>query len=400
MKPRGCAEDRQADRPPRSEALGRLCRIWKVFSGAKGRVGGPCVYVPERVANRPDPCIYSQFLLMNLGQPVTWDNPDVVLRGGGVEQYTYDLSTATNYDVEVTVHNASRRKAALGTEVRLGWIEFGAGGEVRHAIGSTYVDVPVWPATATAAFVWKTPTTPGHYCLDVDLEHPDDGNRSNNRGWNNTQVHQAHSEVSAPIRIFNRWPKGCPPIPEDGTAVIETPLVVGFVILGTALGAAAAAFDSAVASVGHHAHIEVAKVGYWAIAGALGGFVVGLARNLIASWWRHRRDDDAVRKEQHDRRQRERLPCDLVEIAVDSYRFQDGKGKEIDPAVMFAPEPSAWPARVEPTSFRFDEGELHRDVLLTVDSPEGPGPPAPFNISVRQGGEPTGGVTIVVERAV
>lgn len=56
----------------------RVCRLWLIIAG-KRKGGDPCVYVPERIINRPDPCLYSQFLLMQLGLPVTWDNPDVAI---------------------------------------------------------------------------------------------------------------------------------------------------------------------------------------------------------------------------------------------------------------------------------------------------------------------------------
>ena len=61
-------------------------------------------------------------------------HPDVRIFLNGVEQYTYDLTVSTVYDVEVTVHNASRDKPALGTAVDIAWIEFGAGAQTRHPI--------------------------------------------------------------------------------------------------------------------------------------------------------------------------------------------------------------------------------------------------------------------------
>jgi len=90
----------------------------------------------------PTPSIYSQFLLMQLNQPVTWDNPDVRIFLNGVEQDTYDLAAGTEYDLEITVHNASRDKPANGTSVELRWIEFGAGAEIWHPISMLAADVP------------------------------------------------------------------------------------------------------------------------------------------------------------------------------------------------------------------------------------------------------------------
>jgi hypothetical protein len=293
-----------------------LCKAVIVLTRER-RGGDPCVYIPERVINRPDPLIYSQFLLMQLGQPVTWDNPDVSIVLGGVEQNTYDLRVDTDYDVAVTVHNSSREKPAPGTIVELRWIEFGAGAQIRHPIATLLADVPVWPGTAVVGSTWRTPATPGHYCIEVELSHPDDGNPANNRGWNNTQVKEAASEVQVPIRIFNAWVGGSP-------------------------------------------------------------FRVQRGR-------RRRRVTHVAEP-----------PGYLVEVEVDSYRFVDGKGKDVDPARMFGPRPPAWPARVEPHLFHFAQDEAYRDVLLVVDAPDGPAPMEPFNVNVRQGGQPTGGVTVLV----
>jgi hypothetical protein len=180
-----------------------LCRVWIIIANRR-KGGDPCVYFPERIINRPDPCIYSQFLLMQLKQPVTWDNPDIALFKGGVEQFTYHLAVDTTYDVAITVHNSSVEKAAFGTKVAVRWIEFGAGALVRHPIADLIANVGPYPATAVVTTAWRTPATPGHYCIEVELAHPNDGNPANNLGWNNTQVLAAHSQATTPIRIFNR----------------------------------------------------------------------------------------------------------------------------------------------------------------------------------------------------
>jgi hypothetical protein len=310
-----------------------------VFNERKS--GDPCVYLPERVSNRPDPCIYSQFLLMQLGKPVTWDNPDVALFRDGVEQYTYDLTVDTTYDVVVTVHNSSQEKPATGTQVALRWIEFGIGGQVKHALATLVVDVPVWPGVATAHASWRTPATPGHYCIEVELAHPQDGNPANNLGWNNTQVQAAASPVELPIRIFNRWVHG-PPTARAG---------------GRRRPAREATTGGAQPEAG-------AEPG----AGAEGG---------------------------HDRAA---VPWNLVEVAVDSYLFHDALGKDADLDAMFAPRAPAWAARAEPSQFAFQPGEAYRDVLLRVDAPDVPASAERFNVSAWQGGAPLGGVTVTVSK--
>jgi hypothetical protein len=182
-----------------------LCKIWSIIFRGKHRRRDPCVYIPERVSNRPDPCIYSQFMLMELHMPVTWENPDVSIFLGGVKQYTYNLTANTEYDVVITVHNSSHDKEARGTHVSVRWIEFGAGGQIRHPVDELVIDVPVWPGVSTVSTSWRTPATPGHYCIEVQLSHPKDANLANNLGWNNTQVYAAASRAKIPIRIFNRW---------------------------------------------------------------------------------------------------------------------------------------------------------------------------------------------------
>lgn len=355
------------------------CRLWAVVTGELGG-GDDCVYIPERIINRPDPCLYDQFLLMQLGLPVTWDNPDVAILQNGIEQNTYDLVADTEYDVVITVHNSSREKPAVGTQVEVQWIEFGAGGQIRHPVASAIADAPVWPGTASVAVAWRTPASPGHYCIEVDLAHPDDGNPSNNRGWNNTQVRAAASEIQTPIRIFNRWPDDCPRVDEGGQGVLW-PRVFGYALFALFLGP----------WIGRLGLSDVGAIQDVALLG--GGFLGGAGVGYTAERIRMAIGTARARPAQH-----ERISCHLVELTVDSYRHRDGKGKEVSPRLMFAPRPPAWPARLEPATFAFAPGEAHRDVLLIVDAPDGPGPAEVFNVSARQGGVAAGGVTVNVAR--
>lgn len=217
----------------------RLCKIWHIItSEPKTPWGDPCVYFPGYLLRKPDPCIYSQFLLMQLQQPVTWDNPDVRILLGGVEQDTYNLTAGTEYDLEITVHNSSRDKPANGTSVHLRWIEFGAGGQTRHSIAMLSANVPIWPGTVLVVTKWRTPDVPGHYCIEVELSHPDDGNPANNRGWNNTQVHASSSPVERTVRVFNKYPRGCPPVREGGGPYLRPERVfLGWGVLGALAGA-------------------------------------------------------------------------------------------------------------------------------------------------------------------
>lgn len=369
--------------------LGHLCRIWQIITREpKTPEGDPCVRFPGHLIRKPDPCIYSQFLLMQLEQPVTWDNPDVRILRGGAEQNSYDLTASTEYTVEVTVHNSSRDKPANGTAVNVRWIEFGAGGQTRHPIAMLSANVPIWPATTTVTTNWRTPETPGHYCIEVELVHPNDANPANNRGWNNTQVHAASSPVTRPIRIFNRYLKGCPPIKEGGGPYLRPERVfLGWGVLGALTGALLHRY-------GPEAWGAFERVA----AGALIGYAMLVAIGLVSEWvyaWikRRRKDRDGKRPPKP-----ERIPCNLVEIDVDSYEFKDDVGKTFNADEAFEGKAAVWPARVEPSRFMFADDEVHRDVDLLIDAPDGPGPDGVFNVNVRQGGVPAGGVTVRITR--
>ena len=74
------------------------------------------------------------------------------------------------------------------------------------------------------------------------------------------------------------------------------------------------------------------------------------------------------------------------------------KRKDFNPNVAFQGKAPLWSAHVEPAQFLFATEEAYRDVELIVDAPDEPGPPGVFNVNIRQGGVPTGGVTIIVTR--
>src|SRR6185436_5933480 len=62
-----------------------------------------CGGVPEPLIRRPDPCIYSQALLLSQGLPVTWDNPDIWMapasNPSAIEPDSYHLQDDTDYIV-------------------------------------------------------------------------------------------------------------------------------------------------------------------------------------------------------------------------------------------------------------------------------------------------------------
>jgi hypothetical protein len=176
----------------------------------RGDVFTRCQVIPPDVYRRPDPLIYSQSYLMSLGLSVTWDNPDIQLfdvAGGFTPVPSSALQADTEYEIRATIYNGSTAAPAVGMPVEFSFLSFGIG-TTSTAIGATVVDLPVKGAPghpATAAVRWRTPATPGHYCIQVKLVWADDANPANNLGQENTNVGTPHSPAvfQFPVRNVN-----------------------------------------------------------------------------------------------------------------------------------------------------------------------------------------------------
>jgi hypothetical protein len=197
-----------------------LCKILKKNNFKEIKDPKLChLPLPEDVMRRPDPCIYSQFYLMEQNLPVTWNNPDIWLTAATtpdlIEADSYHLKANNLYFVNVRVHNAST-DAALGVRVRLlyrPWsfnspdlvpVEIDLNGnEVIRT-----VNVPGMGSVITR-FNWITPNNPAngessHWCIQAHLFHPMDTNIKNNLGQENTQVYNVSNKRLAtndPVKI-------------------------------------------------------------------------------------------------------------------------------------------------------------------------------------------------------
>jgi hypothetical protein len=175
-----------------------------------GHVYTRCQVIPPDVYKRPDPLIYSQSYLMSLGLGVTWDNPDIALfdvAAGFTPVPSNSLVADTEYEIRATIYNGSTEAPAVGMPVDFSYLSFGIG-TTSTFIGRTTVDLPVKGAVghpATATMRWRTPPTPGHYCIQVNLVWGDDANPANNLGQENTDVGAAHSPAvfEFPVRNVN-----------------------------------------------------------------------------------------------------------------------------------------------------------------------------------------------------
>jgi hypothetical protein len=164
-----------------------------------------CVPISDPAFVRPDPLIYDQYYLTSLGLAVTWDNPDIQLYLNGSPVSSTQLQPGTTYEVVAQVWNNSTKAPVVGMPVAFSFLEFGVG-TVSVPIGSTQIDLGVKGGPNCPAFAkmpWTTPTTPGHYCLQVLLQPVDDTNTQNNLGQENTDVGTAHSPAVFTFTLRN-----------------------------------------------------------------------------------------------------------------------------------------------------------------------------------------------------
>jgi hypothetical protein len=167
-----------------------------------------CVPLKHPAYHKPDPLIYDQYYLMNLGLAVTWDNPDIELLRNGVRVPSSAIQPNTEYEIVARIWNGSTSAPIVGMEVHFSYLSFGIG-TTSHPIGVTTVDLGVkgGPGCPTFARIpWRTPATAGHYCIQVAFDWLDDANPLNNLGQENLTVVTAHSpaDIAFPVRNTQR----------------------------------------------------------------------------------------------------------------------------------------------------------------------------------------------------
>jgi hypothetical protein len=168
-----------------------------------------CYTLKDPAFVHSDPLIYDQYYQSSLGLAVTWDNPDIQLYVHGAPLSTpvssSDLQTGTVYDIVARVWNGSAAPE-VDLPVHFSYLDFGIG-TVSNPIGTTEIPRlgvkggPDHPAFAVVP--WKTPETPGHYCIQVKLDPVDDLNFNNNLGQENTNVGVAHSPAVFEFALRN-----------------------------------------------------------------------------------------------------------------------------------------------------------------------------------------------------
>jgi hypothetical protein len=189
-------------RSPGADILRLLGGLNRVFKGRAPQ--SPCGPCPPAV-RKPDPFLYSQFFLLRLGLPVTWDNPDIFVFEGNVLVDPHHLKPGADYTVVARIWNGSSDVPVVDLTVIFSYLSFGMGVQ-SHLIGTatTDLDVKGLPGCPTfAAAHWKTPAAAGHYCLQVLLEPPDDSNWLNNLGQRNTDVVRPKSPAQFGFGVGN-----------------------------------------------------------------------------------------------------------------------------------------------------------------------------------------------------
>ena len=186
-----------------------LCKALTSWCARKHRGKYPtrnrCVPINDPAFVRPDPMIYDQYYLTSLGLSVTWDNPDIQLYLNGVTVSSSLLLPGTTYEVVAQIWNNSTDAPVVGLPVAFSYLDFGMGA-ISVPIASTQIDLGIkgganCPAYATMP--WTTPTVPGHYCLQVQLQPADDTNPLNNLGQENTNVGKAASPAVFTFTLRN-----------------------------------------------------------------------------------------------------------------------------------------------------------------------------------------------------
>ena len=173
--------------------------------GSEGHPSSKGIHLPPHTYKRPDPMIYDQYYLMSKGLAITWDNPDIQLFDGLTPVSSSNVGTNKTYNITARIWNGSVDAPAVNMLVRFYYLSFGIG-TIKHYIGETFVDVPVKGAAglpATAEHTWTTPSTAGHYCVQVELLWPDDANPDNNLGQENINVQKFSSPATFQFTLRN-----------------------------------------------------------------------------------------------------------------------------------------------------------------------------------------------------
>jgi hypothetical protein len=181
-----------------------LLKIWNLILQLLGIKKPPACCICPVPIKKPDPFLYSQFWQMKIGQPVTWNNPDIFIYDGNTPVNAQELMASTTYAISANIWNHSSDVPVPNLVVEFYYLSFGIGTQ-SHYIGTTTTDLGVvgWNTPAPAWMNWTTPAAFGHYCIQVLLKPPDDSNWLNNLGQRNMHVTQPQSPAIVTFSVGN-----------------------------------------------------------------------------------------------------------------------------------------------------------------------------------------------------
>jgi hypothetical protein len=165
-----------------------------------------CRIFQVRDANPVDLYLYDQWNSSTWtpypGDHPVWDNPDIQLYDASNNPVdSNNLVLGQTYTVKAKIHNGAAFPAA-SAKVVYKWANYGAGGPWQ-LLDTVSVDVPANPPGLKEAQTTFQPPATGHLCLQVNVEHVEDNDTTNNTGQENLHVGFSSSPAEACFTVWN-----------------------------------------------------------------------------------------------------------------------------------------------------------------------------------------------------
>ena len=136
------------------------------------------------------------------GDNPTWNSPDIQLYDSNNNPVaSNNLVFGQTYTVRVNVRNQAAF-AAQGANIVFKWENYGAGGPWQ-ALATVPTAVAANPPGLTVAQTNFQPQATGHLCLQVNIEHLEDIDTTNNTGQENLHVGYSSSPAEACFKVWN-----------------------------------------------------------------------------------------------------------------------------------------------------------------------------------------------------
>jgi len=135
-----------------------------------------CCIGTDTPPKRPDPAIYSQPQRLALGQPTSWESPDI--------QTNWWDDWRFMDAIQARIHNQSSESSAVNVLVQVRWAPFGIG-TVFTPLGDQMINLGLAPDAKLVSF----PTSAAlrelgnDVSIEVSISHPHDKDAANNLGY-------------------------------------------------------------------------------------------------------------------------------------------------------------------------------------------------------------------------